>query len=616
MGPRRLCWRLLALLLVSLAIRLILLVPMTVGGASEIGDAYGYFDRALSLHSIVTDLLAGRPAAPADVAAATTALWPPFQSLLLAAGFTVFGPTLLVGRLMMVVLSALTAPLAFALTSRLSSPRAGTIAGIMAAIYPGFIHYSLRTFSETTYVFLALLMLLFALRTVGPEQPRWRAGLAAAMTGFLLGLATLTRAAGLIWTPVIALWVATRSVGLRRRALLPALILLTAGATLLPWELTLYSMSGRLVIVSTTSESNLYLGNNPWLQDDLGPTDDPVKERMRQTARQYSEEHGITLQEAYRALAMEEIRRDPAGFLVRGLSKMRSLWTADRPILAYILMMACRPVSSGVVYAVGFALVTGMLVLVALSLWGLLVPSPPLGHRCLLLALVLSAMATHFMTIAVPRFNLPLLAVLLPAAGHGAVHLRSLARPGRRVQTIILAAGTVLLAVSMVTGLPAMYERTFPSSYYVGLVRRLDGWLGTTSTVTDRLLFRKTAGGDSGEVSVSSMAADYQIAERSGRTVSWTPPADASTLELVFHSRTATEPLQVLLSSGEPRKAVNILLDEKGWHRWAHTGLPGIEYCWVGSGYFPLRASTLRGTAGVEGRNRPPSLPAVDPPAR
>jgi len=109
---------------------------------------------------------------------------------------------------------------------------------------------------------------------------------------------------------------------------------------------------------------------------------------MRQTAKQYSEEHGVTLQEAYRALAMQEIRRDPAGFLVRGLSKMRSLWTADRPILAYILMMACRPVSSGVVYAVGFALVTSMLILVALSFWGLLVPSPPLGHRGLLMALV------------------------------------------------------------------------------------------------------------------------------------------------------------------------------------------------------------------------------------
>jgi len=102
------------------------------------------------------------------------------------------------------------------------------------------------------------------------------------------------------------------------------------------------------------------------------------------------------------------------------------------------------------------------------------------------------------MTIAVPRFNLPLLAVLLPAAGHGAVHLRSLAQRATRTRASILAAGTALLAVSMATGLPAMYERTFPSSYYVGLVRQLDGWLGYTSTVTDRVLFRRATADDPG----------------------------------------------------------------------------------------------------------------------
>jgi len=127
-GPRRLSWLLLALFLVSVAIRLILLVPMTAAAPARSATPTGIsIGRSASTAS--WPICCRHPVSPPTWPRPTRPSGRPSSPSCWRPVFTMFGPTLLVARLMMAVLSALTAPLAFALASRLSSPRAGTIAG-------------------------------------------------------------------------------------------------------------------------------------------------------------------------------------------------------------------------------------------------------------------------------------------------------------------------------------------------------------------------------------------------------------------------------------------------------------------------------------------------------
>ena len=117
------------------------------------------------------------------------------------------------------------------MTRDLAGPRAGVIAAVLAALYPGFWVFDGEVMSEALVMLLAALVILSANRcfrrcTLSGWRPRAARGLSA-----------LTRAELVLLVPLVALptvlW--QRGMEWRRRASLCALALAVAIAPMLPW---------------------------------------------------------------------------------------------------------------------------------------------------------------------------------------------------------------------------------------------------------------------------------------------------------------------------------------------------------------------------------------------
>jgi hypothetical protein len=418
---------------------------------------------------------------------------------------------------------------------------------------------------------------------VEPTQRRKKVVLFAVVTGCLLGLGTLTRAAGLLWIPTVALWVAWRCAKFEKRLLLPAIILISAGITLLPWEIVLFAVEGRAVLITTSSELNLYLGNNPFIPEGDGSSG-KLRPHADRAASEYSEQHGISLHQTYRSLALQEITGDPTKFVKRGFYKLRAVWSADFQLFKSILSVVYPPLSNGIAGLIFLVVLVSHFSFLALVMWGLWSPAPALRYRELIVILVLTAMMTHFVTLGHPRYAVPLLALLVPAAGHGLTHLTIFGRKGERRWALATLVSVAVVWVSIYTSLPVLYNtRLMPSSYYLGLVTQLDQWLGTDSTVSDRLLFRGVGNDYPAEVTISIIDRDFEFAEVESQVCSWKPSAETEVLNLVLQSSTATQPVQVQLSSGQSKQSAIASLSKEAWQTWQPSALPGIEYMWVGS---------------------------------
>jgi hypothetical protein len=125
------------------------------------------------------------------------------------------------------LVGSLLVPAVGGLAARAAGPGAGRWAGLIVALYPELIWFSVHFWSET--LFLVLLWWAFE-RLLAADQ-RSSTG-AAALAGLLWGLAILTRETSLYFTPFAALWLArARGPGLRRGAAFLAVALLSVA----PW---------------------------------------------------------------------------------------------------------------------------------------------------------------------------------------------------------------------------------------------------------------------------------------------------------------------------------------------------------------------------------------------
>lgn len=577
------------LFLISLGIRLVFLIPVIRGHTPAIWDEYEYFDRAGGFQNIVMNLFQGKLPTLKDWALAYSATWPPVQAFVLSLGFLIFGNSLAVGRTMMVVLAAATTPLVYLVTNKLSNRRAALVASIGFAIQPNLIHYSHRLLSETTYIFLFFLMFYVALKMIETIPLRQAVSLGA-ITGCLLAICTLTRAAGLLLTPAVALWAGWRSAELRKRIWLPIIILIASGVTLLPWHIVLWKVEGRLALVTASSDLNLYYGNNPWLADGYGSGPAQVTQRVRSTALEYSQQHGISFYDACRALAMQEIKSSPIKFLKRAFDKMRAMWSADFPLLRHMLMVVYPTMSQEAVSLIWLAALSGLFGLLALAIVGLWTPAPTLRYRELIVGVILAAMVPSLVTIGQPRYSIPLLAALLPAAGHGLAHWKAYRQKTCRPQAIAALASLALVGTIIYSGFPYEYSMLPPSSYYSSLVRSMDRWLNRSSVVSDRLLFRASGDNLPEYVDFTIMGDGFEFTGLGTRTFRWNTSVQTGTLDLAVESPTSAQPFQLQLSAESYGQTVTLTLNDLARQVWRPANLPGIEYMWVGSSRFPLNA--------------------------
>lgn len=187
----------------------------------------------------------------------------PIYPLALAAVFRVFGSSVLVIRVLQSLVDLLTLVVVYRVADRTFGVHLGRwvapLAAGLVAINLGQITASQRILSETLFT------LLFV-AAVGASSEWWRSEKPAASmqwgvaTGFLFGLAALTRGVMIAYPPALVL-VAWGSRGRARRG--SVALLLSFALTLAPWTLRNYVAHGFFVPVSTQIGITLYASYNP-----------------------------------------------------------------------------------------------------------------------------------------------------------------------------------------------------------------------------------------------------------------------------------------------------------------------------------------------------------------
>jgi len=177
----------------------------------------------------------------------------PLYHLFAAAVFQLFGPHLLVLRLLQCLLDS-GAAVAVALLGRGVAGRRGTWAGAAYALHWPAIEMPSWTMTENVHTFLLTAgVAAVAAEGVAPSFRRRAAG------GFLLGLSALARSVSTGFLAIVSLWTLLRS---RPRAWKPAAAVLAAGlAVILPWTARNVLLVGDAVLIESAAFENIWFAN-------------------------------------------------------------------------------------------------------------------------------------------------------------------------------------------------------------------------------------------------------------------------------------------------------------------------------------------------------------------
>jgi 4-amino-4-deoxy-L-arabinose transferase-like glycosyltransferase len=189
----RIDWILVALVLTAFALRLIWLLI----GPQVMENEGGSYTR------VAENLLRGRGFE--SIYGAPETMYTLMLPLLTAAAKLMFGNSDVAARSVMLIAgTALVVPVYF-LSRHLYGRTAGTIGGVLVAVSPLLIGFSVAVYTETPFMLFVMSGAYFALRTIEFAGTRYYA-----LAGLFWGLAYLTRPEGIAYLllTIIALWVA------------------------------------------------------------------------------------------------------------------------------------------------------------------------------------------------------------------------------------------------------------------------------------------------------------------------------------------------------------------------------------------------------------------------
>jgi 4-amino-4-deoxy-L-arabinose transferase-like glycosyltransferase len=346
-----------------------------------------------------------------------TAFWPPGYSWFLAANYRLFGEGLNTARTANAVIGALTIIPIYFIGRRLFGAAAGVTGAAIAALLPSLVFWAPVLLSDTFFTFLfasIVAVLLYALRP--SLTPRL---VPVVLAGLLIGFATLVRGQALVLLPAVLLWWLLS--GVRPRVLLSAgaAMLVAAVLVIVPWSVRNLRVMDSPMLLSANFGYNLRIGHADYstgsyvLPQDLWDTQPGITFRARESV----------FNDLGTRWAIDYAVHHPARELTLSFRKAMWLWQPESGDL------------HGWLVSVGFTLIRpsrwGLLqFLLDGSYWALLAAAAaalllPSVRKGLLLPLILFASwtAAHIVFFGLPRYHLPMLALLVPMAGASLVWL-------------------------------------------------------------------------------------------------------------------------------------------------------------------------------------------------
>jgi hypothetical protein len=468
----------LALFGLALSVRLACWLWFVRSGVRPVFDESGYFRIAGAWAEVLRRLAElSLPTEALIRSAWGDGMWPPLHPFLLGLARVLPGDDLPAARLVGVAAGALTTLLVARLTARLAGRPAALAAGLAHALFPSFVFFSVSLWSETLFMLLLLALLARVVRALDGDPGAAAGG--ALWLGAGSALLLLTRAAALPMVAGLLVWLIVRG----RRGPWTRMVVGAAVVTLLlvlPWSLASTRFAGRPIVLSTSDTLNLALGNNPWTPPALGSAWGVAqfKQQVLDAARG---EGGV---DRAGEIARHEILGHPLRTAQRVVVRAAQLLGLDFYPLRHLAMARLPPLPAWTLPA-GFILqwlsLAVLIFATAVGLFGV----ETIRHRSLLLTLVVAGSAGPLATVAVPRLTLPLLVLLLPAAGCGWTKLRRRASGLPNAAGWILAAGCLLLPIATLR--QVIQHHLASSSHYSAVLTRFAGMIGASPLYADLL---------------------------------------------------------------------------------------------------------------------------------
>ena len=173
--------------------------------------------------------------------------FPPLYPSFLALIYALFGEGFLPVQVVQIVMSSMICVFIYFIGRQVTGTTVAIISSLVTAIYPTLVAYSRVIMTETLFSFLLALWVLF----VVANDERLTDIRNQAISGFLLGLMTLTRGVTLLLPLFVPLWGFFRW---RNRKAVPFSLCLTVlfyALTLAPWTIRNYAIHHRFVPVAT-----------------------------------------------------------------------------------------------------------------------------------------------------------------------------------------------------------------------------------------------------------------------------------------------------------------------------------------------------------------------------
>lgn len=290
-------------------------------GTDAYNDAADYFAESVKLYEGTRE--------------ATPFYWPPGTSYYLAGWFTVFGPSIMVARVAMIVLSSLQTAIVCALTYQATGKvRVAALSAWLWALYPPSVLLVFQPYSQHLAAFALAAVAWSGLNWFRTQSWGWLVTL-----GVFLGIGCLTRPSLMsvvLLTACTTFVVAIARYGLNRKTigtgLLQAMLVCgTAGAVLTPTILH-NARTGGGYSLSTNNERNFFLGNNPytpWYKTShfaQRHLDELPADARSYLLSYYDRPNART---AMKAAAVQHIASRPDLALLRTLNRARAFWGFD-----------------------------------------------------------------------------------------------------------------------------------------------------------------------------------------------------------------------------------------------------------------------------------------------
>lgn len=194
---------------------------------------------------------------------------------------------------------------------RSAGPRAGILAGWIAAVYPPLVFITAYVFSETLYAVVALAAaLVFQIGVDSTGSGRRTLGLFTG-AGVLAGIGALVRPAMLFFLPLAAGYFL-----LKRRAIAALVLVLAAGAVIAPWTVRNMRAHGRFVLIASEGGVTFWTGNHPLARGEGDLAANPaLKAAELEFRRQHPGRSGEELEPIYYRDALRRIGADPVWWL-------------------------------------------------------------------------------------------------------------------------------------------------------------------------------------------------------------------------------------------------------------------------------------------------------------